>query len=108
MQLDMAVTASQALQDSIRLDEAIAKGLQWLDGEQNEDGFWVGMLASSYSMEAQWLLAMHFLGVEHPRRDALAATLLEAQRPDGSWESYYDAPNGDINSTVECYAALRA
>ena len=37
----------------------------------------------------------------------LVATLLNAQRSDGSWESYYAAPNGDINATVECYAALR-
>ncbi len=37
-----------------------------------------------------------------------SATLLKAQRPDGSWESYYQAPQGDINSTVECYAALRS
>ena len=37
----------------------------------------------------------------------LVATLLKAQRPDGSWEAYYDAPQGDINGTVECYAALR-
>jgi squalene-hopene/tetraprenyl-beta-curcumene cyclase len=50
---------------------------------------------------------MHFLGIEHPRERDLVATLLTAQRPDGSWESYYDAPQGDINSTVECYAALR-
>ena len=48
-----------------------------------------------------------------PRRPASARsttwsrTLLNAQRPDGSWEIYYAAPNGDINSTVECYAALR-
>ena len=58
-------------------------------------------------MEAEWLLAMHFLGLEHPRQQDLVATLLKAQRPDGSWEAYYDAPQGDINGTVECYAALR-
>ena len=50
---------------------------------------------------------MHFLGYQHPREQDLVATLLKAQRPDGSWEAYYDAPQGDINGTVECYAALR-
>src|SRR5690606_1722247 len=75
---------------------------------QTDDGFWVGMLESSYTMEAEWLLAMHVLGYEHPRKDSLVQTLLNAQRADGAWENYYDAVQGDINSTVECYAALRA
>ena len=30
------------------------------------------------------------------------------RRDDGSWEVYYKAPLGDINTTIECYAALRA
>jgi squalene-hopene/tetraprenyl-beta-curcumene cyclase len=104
----MAVTATTAIQDSSRLDDAIARATDWLDQSQNEDGFWVGPLQSSYSMEAQWLLAMHFMGIDHPRRQDIVATLLAAQREDGAWESFYDAPQGDINSTVECYAALRS
>jgi len=90
-----------------QLTAAIAKATEWLDREQTDEGFWVGMLESSYCMEAEWLLAMHFLGIEHPRTRDLVATLWNAQREDGSWESYFDAPQGDINSTVECYAALR-
>jgi squalene-hopene/tetraprenyl-beta-curcumene cyclase len=90
-----------------QLESAIAKATDWLDRDQNPDGFWVGMLESSYCMEAEWLLAMHFLGLRHPREQDLVATLLNGQRQDGSWESYYQAPQGDINSTVECYAALR-
>ncbi|HEX5048381.1 MAG TPA: squalene--hopene cyclase [Gammaproteobacteria bacterium] len=105
----MAYPAPRALQDPPQqLDAAIAKATSWLDRNQNDDGFWVGMLESSYCMEAEWLLAMHFLGIRHPRERDLVATLLNAQRPDGSWESYYAAPQGDINATVECYAALRS
>src|SRR5215467_2533396 len=104
----MAVTAPRALQDPPeQVDAAIAKATGWLDRDQTPDGYWVGMLESSYCMEAEWLLAMHFLGLRHPREHDLVATLLKAQRPDGAWESYYAAPHGDINSTVECYAALR-
>ena len=102
----MAVTAPTLA--SSRLDHGIHAATQWLDRTQHEDGYWVGLLESSYSMEAEWLLAMHFLGYEHPRKNDLVATLLKAQRPDGAWEAYYDAPQGDINSTVECYAALRS
>lgn len=102
----MAATAIPSL-DSPQIDTAIDLATRWSDREQTPDGYWVGMLESSYCMEAEWLLAMHFLGIEHPRRDNLVATLLGAQRDDGSWESYYAATQGDINSTVECYAALR-
>ncbi|HEX6996640.1 MAG TPA: squalene--hopene cyclase [Gammaproteobacteria bacterium] len=103
----MAVIAKRAVAEHPGLDEAIDKAIAWLDREQDPEGFWVGMLESSYSMEAEWLLAMHFLGYEHPRRRDIVATILNAQRPDGAWESYYGAEQGDINSTVECYAALR-
>ena len=105
----MAVSAPRALDTPAgRVDSTIAKAIAWLDRDQTADGFWVGMLESNYCMEAEWLLAMHFLGYKHPRQRDLVATLLNAQRPDGSWEAYYDAPQGDINGTVECYAALRS
>lgn len=91
-----------------RLDEAIHAATAWLYRDQAEDGCWAGMLESNCCIEAQWLLAMHFLGYAHPRKQHIVQTLLNAQRGDGSWEIYYDAPAGDINATVECYAALRA
>ena len=105
----MAVSAPRPLDTPAeRVDATIAKAIAWLDRDQTPEGFWVGMLESNYCMEAEWLLAMHFLGYQHPRQQDLVATLLKGQRPDGSWEAYYDAPQGDINGTVECYAALRA
>lgn len=106
--LTMAVTADNALEQKSDLDQAIQAATQWLDREQTTDGFWVGMLESSFSMEAEWLLAMHFLGYEHPRKKDIVATILAGQRSDGAWEAYYEASQGDINSTVECYAALRS
>ena len=104
----MAVTATHAVQTESQLDDAIAKATHWLDEDQNAEGFWVGMLESNSCMEAEWLLLMHFVGYAHPRKQDLVNTILNAQRPDGAWESYYEAPHGDINGTVECYAALRA
>ncbi|MCG6870101.1 MAG: squalene--hopene cyclase [Gammaproteobacteria bacterium] len=88
---------------------AMDAALGWLDAHQDDSGFWVGMLESNYCMEAEWLLAMHFLGVrDQTREDAIIRGMLEAQREDGAWEIYHDAPSGDINTTVECYAALRS
>src|ERR1700756_3790469 len=92
-----------------RLSDAIANGVDWLLDRQDPEGFWVGMLESNSCMEAQWILAMHFLGIEDQRKLAgMVASILNEQRVDGSWEVYHNAPAGDINTTVECYAALRA
>jgi squalene-hopene/tetraprenyl-beta-curcumene cyclase len=50
-----------------------------------------------------------FLGLDgHPLRRRLGNALLKTQRPDGAWQIYHGAQNGDINATVEAYAALRS
>ncbi|MBT8338888.1 MAG: squalene--hopene cyclase, partial [Desulfatitalea sp.] len=91
------------------IDEVIALGIDWLETHQAQAGYWVGILESNACMEAEWLLALHFLGIRNdPKQAGLAQGLLDEQRPDGSWEIYCDAPHGDINATVETYAALRA
>ncbi|MCD6338550.1 MAG: squalene--hopene cyclase [Verrucomicrobia bacterium] len=90
------------------LDEAIARAVKWLADRQNPEGFWVSPLETNSCMEAEWILAMHFLGVtDDPKSEGITRAILREQRPDGSWEVYHDAPMGDINTTVECYAALR-
>ena len=104
----MAVSVQQLPHDQPQLDESIDRAIGWLDGDQLPDGYWVGMLESSPCIEAEWLLAMHFLGITHPRQRDLVSTLIAAQRGDGAWEAYHAAPQGDINATVESYAALRS
>ena len=104
----MSASFPHVIHNQPRLDETIDRATAWLDRAQQPEGYWVGMLESNQCIEAEWLLAMHFLGFEHPRKKDIVATILNAQREDGSWENYFDAPAGDINSTVECYAALRS
>ncbi len=83
--------------------------VDWLVKHQKPDGHWVGPAESNACMEAQWCLALWFMGLEnHPLRPRLARSLIETQRPDGSWQIFHGAPNGDINTTVEAYAALRS
>lgn len=92
-----------------QLNKSIDAALNWLDRAQHAEGYWVGMLESNQCIEAEWLLAMHVLGItEDPKKPGLIRTIVDSQRDDGAWEVYYDAPTGDINATVECYAALRA
>ncbi len=91
------------------LETVIEGAVSWLEEHQSVDGFWVGMLESNACIEAEWLLAMHFLGLdEHPLKEGIVKALLKQQRSDGSWEIYFEAPVGDINATVESYAALRS
>ncbi|MCE2563571.1 squalene--hopene cyclase [Komagataeibacter sp. FNDCF1] len=91
------------------LAHTISAASEWMIGQQKPDGHWVGPVASNASMEAEWCLALWFLGLEdHPLRPRLGRALLEMQREDGSWGIYYGSGNGDINATVESYAALRS
>ncbi|MBB6457756.1 squalene-hopene/tetraprenyl-beta-curcumene cyclase [Acetobacter lovaniensis] len=91
------------------LAHTVAAACDWLMGEQKADGHWVGPVASNASMEAEWCLALWYLGLEdHPLRPRLGKALLHMQREDGSWGTYWGAGNGDINATVEAYAALRS
>lgn len=90
------------------LDHAIAAAVTWLRGRRRDEGYWVAPLQSNSCMEAQWVLAMHVLGVRNdPKYDGVIRAILAEQRADGSWEVYRGAPDGDVNTTVECYAALR-
>jgi len=92
-----------------QLTHAIEEAGAWIVGRQKPEGYWAGRLESNACMEAQWILALWFMGLEdHPLRPRLAQSLRETQREDGSWEIYHDAPAGDINATVEAYAALRS
>lgn len=94
---------------SAQLAGAIDEAAAWLAARQKPEGYWVGQLESNACMEAQWILALWFMGLEdHPLRPRLAQSLRETQREDGSWQIYHDAPAGDINTTVEAYAALRS
>jgi squalene-hopene/tetraprenyl-beta-curcumene cyclase len=97
----------QAIDDILRA--AIRDGFAWSVSTQHPDGYWVGKLQTNACMEAEWVLALHFLGLhDHPHRAGLKASLLRGQREDGSWAIYHGAPAGDINATVESYAALRS
>lgn len=91
------------------LAAAARSAADWLVAHQMPDGHWVARADSNACMEAQWCLALWVIGLEdHPLRARLGAAIRKSQAPDGAWRIYHDAPNGDINTTVECYAALRS
>ena len=92
-----------------QLSGVIDSAADWLAKRQKPEGYWVGQLESNSCMEAQWILCLWVIGQEdHHLRPRLAQSLLDQQREDGSWEVFHNAPAGDINTTVEAYAALRS
>jgi squalene-hopene/tetraprenyl-beta-curcumene cyclase len=90
------------------ISRTLQSAIDWLVDHQEPEGYWVGMIETNSSIEAEWLLASHILDISLPVEEGLIRALLQRQRPDGSWGIYPGAPDGDINSTVEVYAALRA
>jgi squalene-hopene/tetraprenyl-beta-curcumene cyclase len=103
----MVVAAREVANSADHLDQVITAAIDWAEARQDPRGFWAGMLESNACIESEWLLAFHVLGYDYPYTDAVVRGILCRQRDDGSWESYFDAPSGDINATVETYAALR-
>lgn len=102
-------SASAAADLKAVLRTSVDSALAWSIENQSPEGHWAGKLESNSCMEAEWVLALHVMALnDHPIRDGLIRSILNEQREDGSWEIYTGAPAGDINTTVECYAALRS
>lgn len=81
--------------------------IDWIKPRQDKDGIWCAPLETNCCMEAQWILAMYFIGFDDPKKQKVIQYILDRQREDGSWDVYYGSEQGDINTTLECYFALR-
>ena len=93
---------------SQQIHQTLEQSRRWLFNNQTEQGFWRGKLQSNATIEAQWLLFLYLMELEdHPIHTGLINGILRDQRQDGAWSTYYEAEAGDINTTIECYAALR-
>ncbi|MDA1189564.1 MAG: squalene--hopene cyclase, partial [Chloroflexi bacterium] len=89
------------------LDATIKKSREYLLRVQYDQGYWWGELKSNPTMEAEFLLLTHFLGVaDKDQWRKLANYIIGEQRQDGTWGQYYEAP-GDLSTTIECYFALK-
>ena len=67
------------------LGTTIEKALNWTYAQQHSEGHWVAQLESNSTMEAEWILAMHFLGVtDDPKKEGVLQCIRTMQRPDGA------------------------
>jgi len=87
--------------------DPLTAAVAWLLDHQDSDGWWSGELETNVTMTAEHVLLCRFLGVDlAPIREGAIRHVLGAQRSDGSWGLYYEAP-GDLSTTIEAYAALK-
>jgi squalene-hopene/tetraprenyl-beta-curcumene cyclase len=94
-------------QSLVGVDDVIDRAQERFRREQFADGYWWAELESNATMDAEFLLMMHFIG----KRDeavwrGVAQDIRNYQRDDGSWAMYAGAP-GDLSTTIECYLALK-
>lgn len=92
-------TTSETAKASIR--GAIKKAIDWLKVRQAPDGMWNAPLETNCCMEAQWILAMHFIDFDDPKKPKVLQYILDRQREDGAWDVYYGSEHGDINTTLD-------
>jgi squalene-hopene/tetraprenyl-beta-curcumene cyclase len=86
---------------------AVRAASDHLLAQQDAQGWWSGELETNVTMTAEHVLLLSFLGLSHDDiRDGAIRHLLQAQREDGSWGLYHDAP-ADLSTTIEAYVALR-
>ncbi|MEX2598565.1 MAG: squalene--hopene cyclase, partial [Dehalococcoidia bacterium] len=94
---------------SLEADAAAALGKvrDYFLSTQSPEGYWWGELESNPTMEAEYILLLHYLRVDERERVAKVATdIRRRQGEDGSWRMYFGAP-GDLSTSIECYFALK-
>jgi squalene-hopene/tetraprenyl-beta-curcumene cyclase len=90
-----------------RLQTAIAETQSYYFEQQNGDGYWWYELESNVTITAEYLMLLHYLGLNSVEKDRkMADYMLNKQEQDGSWAIYKGAM-GDLSTTVEAYFALR-
>ena len=96
---------SPGLMDAV--SKAVSRSQRYFAHTQASEGYWWGELESNSTMEAEYLMLTHFLGIgDEDTWRKLANHLLKTQREDGTWGQYYGSP-GDLSTSVECYFALK-
>jgi squalene-hopene/tetraprenyl-beta-curcumene cyclase len=87
--------------------EAVKKTQSYYLEEQHRDGYWWYELESNVTINSEYLMLLHFLGLKDEQRDKkLARHILARQRADGTWAKHWSG-EGDVSTTVEAYFALK-
>ena len=89
------------------MDEALSRAVEYLLGEQTEEGYWSAELEGDTILESEYVILMRFLGRgEETKLRKAAAYLLSKQMDNGGWAIYPGGPV-DVGASVKCYFALK-
>ena len=90
-----------------RVRDGIRRSMDWLLGQQHEDGYWCGELEADSMLEADYIFMHTLLGTGDPGRMERAVNeILRHQNEDGGWSLYPGGPS-NVNYGVKCYLALK-
>ena len=81
--------------------------MQWLIEAQDAEGWWCGELEANVTIQAEYILLMHFLGLRDDARWVEVLRYVDLrQQADGGWPIYYHGPS-DLSVTIEAYLACK-
>lgn len=90
-----------------RVDQSIGQLVDWLIGEQKEDGSWRFCFENGVIIDAYVLILFRLL--EHEDEELLRQLhdrIAASQQPDGCWRLYHDEEEGSLSASIEAYYAL--
>lgn len=90
-----------------QIERAVRNCCQYYLQTQHPEGYWWSELESNVTITSEYVMFRYLLGLnDSGKNKKIAAYLLNRQRPNGSWELYYE-DGGDLSTTVEAYFALK-
>ena len=90
-----------------RVRDGIQRSVDWLLGQQHEDGYWCGELEADSMLEADYIFMHTLLGTgDRGRMERAVNEILRHQNEDGGWSLYPGGPS-NVNYGVKCYLALK-
>ena len=90
-----------------RVSDGIRRSVEWLLGQQSEDGYWCGELEADVMLEADYIFMHTLLGTgDRGKMERAINEILRHQNEDGGWSLYPGGPS-NVNYGVKCYLALK-
>jgi squalene-hopene/tetraprenyl-beta-curcumene cyclase len=90
-----------------RVADGINRSVEWLLGQQHEDGYWCGELEADAMLEADYIYMHTLLGTgDRGKMERCINEILRHQNADGGWSLYPGGPS-NVNYGVKCYLALK-
>jgi squalene-hopene/tetraprenyl-beta-curcumene cyclase len=90
-----------------RVRDGVRRSVDWLLGQQHEDGYWCGELEADSMLESDYIFMHTLLGTgDSGRMQRAVNEILRHQNEDGGWSLHPGGPS-NVNYGVKCYLALK-